>query len=319
MNNSPTVSVIMPVYNAERYVAQAIESILAQTFTDFEFIIIDDGSTDSSLKILQKYAAKDTRIKLISRENKGFVPTLNEMLSQAKGEFIARMDADDIAMPERFAHQVEFLQRQPQVVCLGGSQEWIDEADNLLAVCEAAEHNDYIQQLALAGHTPINHPSAMIRRTAILAVGGYEQQLEPSEDLDLWLKLGEIGELANLKEVVVKYRLHSQSVSEAKQSLQNKMKKIACERAWQRRGIEGHFEATKPWRAESGRSSQHQFLLTYGWWVFKGGQRKAAMSYALRAIATLPFNRAGWTLLACAFLKPLPNSPVVIKPKLRPS
>ena len=108
-SDPPLVSVCMPVYNATRYLAEAVESILGQTFRDFEFLITDDGSTDRSLAILKRYAAQDARIRLWSRPNAGYVVRLNEMLHQARGDLIARMDADDVALPERFARQVEFL------------------------------------------------------------------------------------------------------------------------------------------------------------------------------------------------------------------
>src|SRR5512135_2066099 len=117
--DAPAVSVMMPVYNAQRYVAEAIESILAQTFTDFEFLIIDDGSTDGSLPILERYARRHDRIRLISRANTGYLVALNEMLGIARGEFIARMDADDIALPERFERQLCYLADHPGCVMVG--------------------------------------------------------------------------------------------------------------------------------------------------------------------------------------------------------
>jgi glycosyltransferase involved in cell wall biosynthesis len=128
MPSEPAISVLMPVYNTERYVAEAVESILAQTFRNFEFLIIDDGSTDRSLSILKRYAERDPRIYLVSRPNTGYVIALNEMLAMARGEFIARIDADDIALPERFEVQVAYLREHPEVVCLGSKVQFIDEA-----------------------------------------------------------------------------------------------------------------------------------------------------------------------------------------------
>ncbi len=309
MTQPPTISVLMPVYNAQRYLAQAVESILQQTFGDFEFLIVNDGSTDRSLKILQHYAKRDDRIRLISRPNAGYLSALNTMLHLAQGEFIARMDADDIAMPERFAHQVEFLRQHPDVVCIGGAQEMIDEAGWFLYHYLAAEEDAEIQRLALAGITPINHPSAMMRRLAVLQVGGYDPSTYLAEDLDLWLKLGEIGKLANLSETTIKYRLHSYSESERKQTQQRRAKQLACERAYQRRGIEGCFEATKPWRPVDATSLHHQ-LLNYGQQFFARGQRWAAIVYSIRAIRTLPWKLGGWKLLLVALVKPFPKSKV---------
>jgi len=307
MSQNQIVSVLMPVYNAERYVAQSIESILVQTFADFEFIITDDGSTDGSLKILEAYAAKDKRIRLTSRRNKGLTPTMNEMLRQARGELIAIIENDDLALPERLARQVEFLQSQPDFVCVGGAQELIDEKGRLLTRLELPLHNDRIQQLALAGHGSICHPGSMIRRSALMKIGGYDETMRLAHDLDLWLRLGEVGSLANLKDVVVKYRLHKSSLSEQKGIQQRQEAREACERAWRRRGIEGHFEATELWRPGPDRSSQHRFMLQYGWWAFNSRQRQTAIVYGTRAISALPFAVEGWKLLVCAAVKPLPG------------
>lgn len=308
MSKNPIVSVLMPVYNAEKYVAEAVESILGQTFGDFEFLIIDDGSLDGSLAILKRYAEKDQRIRLVSRPNTGYVVALNEMLRLARGKYIARMDADDVALPERFSRQVEFLDIELDVVCVGGAHEVIDEQGRvLLTRLELPENNHEIQQLALAGHGSICHPCAMIRRASLIKVGGYNEAMLPAEDLDLWLRLGEVGALANLKDTVLKYRLHTNSVSEQNRIQQRRNAREACERAWRRRGIEGRFEATEPWRPGPDRSSQHRFMLQYGWWAFNSGQRQTAIIYGIRAIAALPFAVEGWKLLACAAIKRLPS------------
>src|SRR5262249_45977834 len=122
----PLISVCMPVHNAERFVGEAVESILGQTLRDFEFLIIDDGSTDGSTRILRDSAARDPRIRLTCRSNRGLVATLNELVDQARGEFIARMDADDIALPDRFLRQVDYLRRHPERV-EGGA--WVPVID----------------------------------------------------------------------------------------------------------------------------------------------------------------------------------------------
>lgn len=226
----------------------------------------------------------------------------------SKGEFLARMDADDIALPERLTRQVEFLQAHPEVVCVGGAQEIIDEAGRcLLTRLAPPEQDNEIQRLALAGHGSICHPCATIRRGALEEVGGYDETVVSAEDLDLWLKLGERGRLANLRDVVLKYRINTQSVSGKNPLQQREAGKIACERAWKRRGIEGQYEAAEPWRPASDRKSQHQFMLKYGWWAFTSGYRRTAMIYGLRAIQALPFANGGWSLLVCTLLKKSPR------------
>lgn len=307
MPSPPLVSVLMAVYNSERYVGQAVESILNQTFCDFELIVIDDGSTDQSLAILQRYTVKDRRICLISRENRGIPCTRNELLAQASGELIAVMDSDDIALPNRLAQQVEFLQQHPQVVCLGSAYDLIDAKGRLLTHLPVPLGDEDIQRQTLAGHASIFQPCAMMRRSAVLAVGGYDETMTQAEDLDLWLRLGEIGKLANLPEVLVQYRLHSNSVSEQDCALQRQKAYEACQRAWQRRGITGQFEAGDHWRPGKDRYSRHCFMTRYGWWAFNSGQRQTAAIYGLKAIRALPTKLEGWKLLACALLKPLPT------------
>ena len=300
---APLVSVLMPVYNAERYVAQAIESILNQTFSNFEFLIIDDGSTDRSLKILQQYAVRDQRIRLHSRPNTGLAVALNEMLQTARGELIARMDADDIALPDRFERQVSFLGDHAEVVCVGGSYEMIDDRGRFLTTLSVASDDPTIQQSALAGHGSICHPTAMMRRSALVQIGGYDASLLPAEDVDLWLKLGELGKLANLSAPVLKYRLHPGSVSAQACAIQRQQARKACELAWKRRKIQGSFEADDLWRPGKDRRSRHQFMLQYGWWAFESGNRSTAALYGLKAVCLLPHYLEGWKLLACALLK----------------
>ena len=189
----------MPVYNAEQFVAEAVESILNQTFGNFEFLILDDGSTDGSLEILRRYADRDPRIHLTSRANKGVVASLNELLDQARGEFIARMDADDVAMPERFQKQVDFLRATPgtswsEARCKSSTPRGIP----LCEWCTVQDH-EVIDSTYLRGEhvTVMSHPSIMMYRDAVLAVGKYHP-IKTSEDVDLFLRLAEYGRIANI-------------------------------------------------------------------------------------------------------------------------
>ena len=303
MAQTPRVSVLMPVYNGQRYIAEAVESILQQTFGDFELLITDDGSQDRSLKILQSYASKDSRIRLRSQPNQGLTCTLNDMIRETRGEYIAILEHDDIALPNRLADEVTFLDQHPEVVCVGGAQDLIDEAGRFLTCLQLPQTNAEIQQAALAGHGSICHPAAMIRRTALLEVGGYNETMDLAEDLDLWLRLGEIGELANLPQPVIRYRLHSTSISEQHCREQRQEAYLACERAWKRRGIEGKFEAGEPWRPGKDRHSRHKFMLQYGWWAFTSAQKRTALIYGFRAVYALPFSPEGWKLLITTALK----------------
>lgn len=297
--SSPKISVLMPVYNAERYLAEAIDSILHQTFSDFELLIINDGSTDESGRILEAYAAKDDRIRLVTRENRGLIQTLNEMLTQARGEFLARMDADDIAYPDRFARQLEALEMEAEVVCLGCAYDMIDEQGQWLLRTEPPAQDDAIQQQLLCGATAIQHPCAMFRRDAVLNVGGYDASTFLAEDLDLWLRLGEVGKLLNLTDVMLQYRVHSNSVSVRNLKRQNQVVRMVCERAWKRRGVVGE--------CEDAEKRYQQLMLYLGWQAFNRGQRQRARTYGWRAINTCPFDIESWRVFVCAMVKPMPK------------
>ena len=299
----PRVSVLMPVYNAERYLAEAVESVLGQSFTDFELLVVDDGSTDGSLALLRRYAEGDRRVQVVSRPNTGYLVALNQMLAVAQGELIARMDGDDVALPERFARQVAFLDAHPDVVCVGGAALLIDEGGRMLNELPRPVDDALIQEAALRGDTPIIHPSAMMRLADARAVGGYRETTYLAEDLDLWLRLGERGRLANLPEVVVKYRMHERSVSAVYRLRQLEAIRVSCRDAWARRGLEPRPLPTEPWRRANDRGSRFQFALKYGWWAFLRRDRPTALHYGLQSVRARPWDPQGWRLLVCAVIK----------------
>lgn len=304
---APIVSVLMPVYNAERYLREAVESIFAQTFRDFEFVIINDGSTDGSLGVLEHYAKLDNRIKLVSRAHTGLVGALNEGLQLSRGEFIARMDADDVSLPGRLLSQIRYLSSNRDVVCLSGDYELMDAKGRSLTVIHLPKDEQEIARIALAGHPPLCHGCAMIRRNALVEIGGYDSRFWPAEDMDLYLRLGEVGRLANLDEVLLRVRLHGQSTSGTNVKWQVSKAREAAEKALVRRGIRAQVAPIEPWRPGEDRASQHRFLMMCGWWAFNSGERKTAMLYGAKAVATRPLDSAGWRLLVCAAIKPRPT------------
>ena len=208
----PLVSVVMVACNVERFLAEAIDSILAQTYSNFEFIIVDFGSTDGSKAIAAGYAAKNERIEFHEIPHCGLPEARNAACSFAKGKYAAIMDADDVARPERLALQVEFLESHPQVKALGGAVEWIDTNGTSLMKRENPPGNSEIQA-ALSERCPLWHPSVMISLDAFRQVGGYRAPFVVAQDYDLWLRIAERFELANLDDVVLQYRLHSSQVS----------------------------------------------------------------------------------------------------------
>ncbi len=215
MKDRPSVSVAMSVYNGERFLAEAIESVLAQSFTDFEFLILDDGSRDKTPEIIHSFAARDSRIRPIVRENRGLIVSLNQLLAESRADLVARMDADDICRPERFARQVAFLEDHRDHGVVGSWSEDIDENCQPYVV-DAPEHPaTYAEVLEAidAGYPPICHPSVMYRRDAVLAVGGYHAAFKHCEDLDLWLRLATETKLANIPERLIRYRHYPEQVS----------------------------------------------------------------------------------------------------------
>lgn len=205
----------MPIYNCELYVKEAIESILNQTFSDFEFLIIDDASTDKTVEIIKTYT--DSRIKLIEKtSNSGYTNSLNSGLELAKGKYIARMDGDDISLPERFEKQVAFLQANPDFVLCGS---WFEVIGSELVV-KSPENFEAIKLALLKGNC-IAHPSIMMRKQILdkLPVV-YDVSKEPAEDYDLWVRLLSLGKLHNLQEVLLNYRVHNTQVSQKRKTQQ---------------------------------------------------------------------------------------------------
>lgn len=299
----PLVSVLIAVYNSAPYLPAAIESVLSQTLTNFECLLIDDGSTDRSWQILQTYAAQDARLRIFRQENQGIARTRNRLLAEARAELIATMDADDIMLPDRLRRQVQFLEDHPEVVCVGGALDWIDRRGRVLGHCPMPLDDAEIQELLLGGVSLLHHPCTMARRSVLLQSGGYDPTLKASVDLDLWLRLGELGQLANLPDTVLQYRLHADSITQAQQQRQAQDALTACQRAWQRRGIQAVFI-----RQPADHLKQQQFWLDRGWQNFLAGQRSIARYCGWQAIKTQPSWEA-WKLWICTWIKPIPAAP----------
>jgi len=209
---SPLVSVVMSVYNGERYLREAIESILTQTFADFEFIIIDDGSTDASRDIILSYG--DSRIRLVDNErNLGLTRSLNRGLQLARGEYVARQDADDVSMPERLARQVAFLDTNPHIVLLGTWAQEIDAEGRALVTREPPCECAAIRWMLLFDN-PYIHTSVILRRATVLKeVGFYNEKYAYAQDYDLWSRIARVFPVANLPEQLVKFRISRESMS----------------------------------------------------------------------------------------------------------
>ena len=202
----------MSVFNGEKYLKSAVESVLSQSLKDFEFIIINDGSTDKSLDILKEFQRQDKRIKLISRENKGLVYSLNEGVKMAQGEYIARLDADDISSSNRLARQLKYAQDNGLAVC-GTWAEAIDNEGNKVKAMDYPPPGEKIKLYALR-HNPFIHSSVMFRKDVFEKVGGYRNFFKHAEDYELWTRIVFKYKTDNMPEVLLKYRLHKDQITE---------------------------------------------------------------------------------------------------------
>ncbi len=210
----PKVSIVFPVYNGEKFLREAVESILSQTFTDFEFIIIDDGSTDDTSSILSDYQRQDNRICVYREEHQGLIASLNKGCGLAQGKYIARMDADDVSLPERLARQVAYLESHPEIGVLGcGVQVIAGDGKRTGRFQFPTEHGVLRFRLCFYNALTFAHPAVVMRRELFERVGGYNPDMVHSEDYELWRRLCGLTRLSNLKEVLFCLRKHETNIT----------------------------------------------------------------------------------------------------------
>lgn len=208
----PKVSVLMPAYNAEKYIAESIESILNQTFQDFELIIIDDCSSDNTWNIMQEYAKKDDRINIFKNEkNLGIGGNRNRLINLARGKYIVWQDNDDISLPERVEKQYTYMEENIGVGILGGYLQLFNEKENL-SVRKYATDDGSLRK-TIFRYSPVAQPATMIRRSCFDEVGGYDFANPLIEDIDMSFRIGSKYKFANLPEIIIKYRQNENSVT----------------------------------------------------------------------------------------------------------
>jgi glycosyltransferase involved in cell wall biosynthesis len=229
----------MSVYNGERFLCQALDSILRQTFADFELIVIDDASTDGTASILDRYA-EPRLVRIRNDENLGLTRSLNRGLAASRGALIARQDADDISAPDRFRQQVAFLDDHPEIGLLGTRYELIDQNERVLEVVPVPTADSELQD-RLLHLNPFCHGSVMLRRECLEKAGGYRELFRVTQDYDLWLRMAECCKLANLDGVLYRFRFDGETISRKKAELQLAYHRLALELTAQRRtsGREG--------------------------------------------------------------------------------
>ena len=207
------ISVLMSVYNSEVWLSESIESVLTQTYSNFEFIIVNDGSTDGSLKIINDYALKDSRIKVFSKKNTGLADSLNYGIERVSGEWVARIDADDLWQPSKLDSQIHFVGSSYKLVLLGAGMTILNaHGIKGRSYKYPTQHINIVRNLS-AGGSAFPHSSAFFKTEIVRQLGGYRKRIYRAEDLDLWLRLSEVGEVASLPVPLVLIRKHEKQIS----------------------------------------------------------------------------------------------------------
>jgi hypothetical protein len=311
----PLVSVLMPSFNAVPYLAEAIESILGQTYRDFEFLILDDESTDGSLEIARHYAARVSRIAVIEGDHRGHTYWLNHALKIARGAYIARMDADDVSI-SRIARQVEFLERNPSCVAVGCDLITMDSEGEAVGTVRHPTAHEEIEGQIIGGRLGVVvHAAAVMRRDALLSIGGYRVECEPAEDLDLWIRLCGVGQLANVPELLFKVRQHVASVCFSQFGKQRAIGLTILNEARTERGLPPLAPDRLPNDASPARAHR---MWARGALLL--GHRRTAWKHIRLAVKLKPFDVSAY-LLALACLAPtsvLTTAKRLARPAWRP-
>jgi glycosyltransferase involved in cell wall biosynthesis len=300
----PRVSVVIPIFNCERYLAQAIQSVRSQLFDDFELLLLNDGSEDRSAEMAAQAARNDRRIVFVNGEHRGVVYQRNLGMELATAEFVAMMDSDDISLPDRLAHQVRFLESCPDCVAVGTQAIRIDCDGFPVSEWRVPEQHHQIDHDLMEGRggTMIN-PSVMIRKGAARQVGGYRTGFEfGAEDYDLFLRLAEIGQLANLPRALLQYRLHAKSMTFTYAEAQRTMTRQALKEAWGRRKRLGPLP---PPLLDLRAPSEEELMWDWARTAFAAGNFRAARNQATKLLRRRPSDISRWVLFSAAWLGPL--------------
>ncbi|MEO8335182.1 MAG: glycosyltransferase family A protein [bacterium] len=275
---APRVSVVMPVYNGERYIAEAVGSVLASSFRDWELLVLDDGSTDGSVSVARRVASGDGRVRIVDLPHGGIAATRNAGLQHARADYIANLDSDDAMFPHRLARQLAYLDAHPECVAVGSRSVVVDAHSRPVGMVGRYFTHDDIDRSLLEGNGgAIGNDSAMIRRKVALAVGGYAPELQTSgEDHDMWLRLAEAGRLVCLPDILNRYRIHQTNASLGEGSRERRLPVTLdnLARAFARRGITGRQpEKVSPIPMGAGEKARDRGLTMY----YQGDRRGAAM------------------------------------------
>lgn len=291
----PRLSVLLPVYNCEKYLKIALNSLWQQTYQDFEVCIIDDGSTDDSLNIIHAAIKQGYPIKLLEQPHQGIVAALNYGLREAKGSLIARMDADDMAFLNRFEAQVNFLDQYPEFVAVGSWVRFIDEGGSPFFTYKTPVENDAISALLWEGNGgALIHPAVCFRKSALEIIGGYREAYRSVEDLDVYIRLLDIGKLYNLPKILLNYRQHFKSVNFMSPHISRRLlTQTLMDEHCIRMGRNKIIFNTQGMHEKSCLEVYQQWAS----WAVQEGFKKAAFKYTLKILFIAPFKYKSWAFL----------------------
>lgn len=295
----PRISVLMPVYNCDRYLHEAIDDILAQNETNFELICVDDGSTDGSLDVLRDYAKRDDRVIVVTRPNTGICGALNDALAAARAPVCARMDGDDRCPPHRFATQLAYLDNHPRCVAVGSWVTRIDPTGSPAGDQQPPTDHTTIDAALMQGDgSAVIHATMLIRTDVLRDVGGYRERFNWVEDIDLCLHLAERGQLANLPEHLYSYRRHPTSVCATRANQMRQTLQQVIDEACERRGIEQHVDLLAL-RPELGQPAESVATMYRHWacHAVHQGNGRLARRHAMSALVREPWAKANWQTL----------------------
>jgi glycosyltransferase involved in cell wall biosynthesis len=311
-NLSVLVSVIMPVYNAERYITAALVSILKEEKIPLEIIVVNDGSTDRSLDRVQELT--DPRIRIVENQARGIATALNTGLAVAQGQFVVRCDADDLYPANRIAQQVEWLSQNPEFGAVCGSYAAIDPKGQVLVRFRNGIHPEEITEELSAGYTRTHLCTYAIRTEILRSLGGFRPYFTTGEDIDLQLRLGEVCRVGYQPQLYYQYRLHQASITHTKSSVEREFfDEIARKFQAQRQtiGQDDLQRGTPPIPPKAGThpaltAAQHiqKILLCQAWYEHQAGQKRQALTTGVRSALLLPSNLATWKSVLALAIKP---------------
>lgn len=302
MSRAPLVSVVMSVCNGQRYLSSSLDSILAQEGVDLEVVVVDDGSTDASARILADYARRDPRVRVLTQANAGLTRSLAQGCAEARGRFIARQDDDDVSVPGRLGALATLLSRESSIAVASSWVERIGPRDEPLGCASfPRDPADATDEVLLSGRSPV-HGSTMFRKEDLEAVGGYRPQFYFAQDADLWFRLADRGRFQFLPEVLYRFRVVEGSISSKHRSSQLRLYELAkeCRRARQEGRSEGPLlaeaEGIRPGLVKAGKAKKGAGDYFVGRTLLGNGDPRA-IGYLRSYVRQAPFDPKGWISL----------------------